>query len=105
LVVRRLKRPLCQVGGVVSVSSRRPVRVEYVTWLRRLLKGFDRRRVMSDDNRTLSIEGAVMTNMRERGTQRQYLATAISAVCLSNDVLKRLSWTEHASEGGTGSPP
>jgi hypothetical protein len=46
-----------------------------------------------------------MTNMRERGTQRQYLAAAIIAVCSSKDQGKPSSWTEQASEGGTGSPP
>jgi hypothetical protein len=60
---------------------------------------------MSDDVETRRRQGAVMTTMRERGTQRRYLATAIAVVCSLKDDRKFFSWNEPVSESGTGSAP
>jgi hypothetical protein len=50
-------------------------------------------------------EGVDVTNMRERGTQRQYLAVAIAVACPSNDRRKPVSWQEQDLLSGAGSPP
>ncbi|MEV6877837.1 hypothetical protein [Amycolatopsis sp. NPDC051128] len=46
-----------------------------------------------------------MTNMWERGTQRQYLAAAIAVACSSSDHRKLFSWQEQDLLSGAGSPP
>jgi hypothetical protein len=46
-----------------------------------------------------------MTNMRERGTQGQYLAAAFAVVCSSNDHGKPVSWQEQELLSSAGSPP
>lgn len=46
-----------------------------------------------------------MTNMWERGTQRQYLAAAIAVACPSNDHRKPFSQQEQDLLSGVGSPP
>jgi hypothetical protein len=46
-----------------------------------------------------------MTNMWERGTQRQYLVAAIAVVCSSNDHRKPFSWHEQDLLNSAGSPP
>jgi hypothetical protein len=45
-----------------------------------------------------------MTNMRYRGTQRQYLAAAFAGIP-SDDHGKPLSWQEQEILSGEGSPP
>lgn len=46
-----------------------------------------------------------MTNMRERGTQHQYLDAAFVVVCPSNDHRNLLSWQEQEILSCEGSPP